>query len=149
MKRSTSTRGVLIAALTPLMLAASAPATSAGNINYARNDRCVVASATPALPSSSQKATVASPLTLLVEAPTGVTLQLRYVQDAGWSFVHRAGDSESPPKITPTATEARPAQKSELTKPLTVFIDGPTGFTYVWLRDAGWKFVGRIAGAHM
>jgi hypothetical protein len=29
-------------------------------------------------------------------------------------------------------------------EPLTVFIDGPTGFTFVWMRDAGWKFVGRV-----
>jgi hypothetical protein len=31
-------------------------------------------------------------------------------------------------------------------QPLTVFIDGPSGYTYVWMRDEGWKFVGRIAG---
>jgi hypothetical protein len=28
---------------------------------------------------------------------------------------------------------------------MTVFIDGPTGFTYVWMRDQGWKYVGRLA----
>jgi len=28
--------------------------------------------------------------------------------------------------------------------PLTVFIDGPSGFTYVWNRDDGWKCIGRF-----
>jgi hypothetical protein len=25
-----------------------------------------------------------------------------------------------------------------------VFIDGPSGFTYVWNRDGGWKFIGKL-----
>jgi hypothetical protein len=28
---------------------------------------------------------------------------------------------------------------------LTVFVDGPTGFTFMYVLDEGWKFVGRIA----
>jgi hypothetical protein len=40
-----------------------------------------------------------------------------------------------------------PAAKEAVSgdEPLTVFIDGPSGFTYVWNRDGGWKFVGKIA----
>ena len=30
-------------------------------------------------------------------------------------------------------------------EPLTVFIDGPTRFTYVWSRDGGWKFIGTLS----
>jgi len=30
-------------------------------------------------------------------------------------------------------------------EPLTVFIDGPSGFMYAWNRDDGWTFVGKIA----
>jgi hypothetical protein len=26
-----------------------------------------------------------------------------------------------------------------------VFIDGPTGYTYVWTVEKGWSFVGRVA----
>jgi len=26
----------------------------------------------------------------------------------------------------------------------TVFVDGPTGFTFIYVLDDGWKFVGRI-----
>jgi len=25
-----------------------------------------------------------------------------------------------------------------------VFVDGPTGFTFIYVLDDGWKFVGRI-----
>ncbi len=28
---------------------------------------------------------------------------------------------------------------------MSVFIDGPTGFTYVWVADQGWKFVGQLS----
>jgi hypothetical protein len=30
--------------------------------------------------------------------------------------------------------------------PLTVFIDGPTGYTFVWTDTSGWKFVGYLSG---
>lgn len=29
--------------------------------------------------------------------------------------------------------------------PMAVFIDGPTGYTFAWTNDGGWKFVGHIA----
>jgi hypothetical protein len=28
--------------------------------------------------------------------------------------------------------------------PSVVLIDGPTGYAFVWTRDSGWKFVGRV-----
>jgi hypothetical protein len=31
--------------------------------------------------------------------------------------------------------------------PLSVFIDGPTGYTFVYVQDAGWKFVGVLDSA--
>jgi len=30
-------------------------------------------------------------------------------------------------------------------EPLTVFIEGPSGFTFVWYRESGWKFVGKVS----
>lgn len=29
-------------------------------------------------------------------------------------------------------------------RPLSVFIDGPTGITFIYVLDEGWKFVGRV-----
>lgn len=145
MKRSISTRGVLIAALTTLTLTASA-SSSAGNGGDARNVDQFASPTSPAVRSDKPKATLASPLVLLVEAPTGGTVWLTYIQDAGWSFIEGAGEGASQPRITPTAP-GQHAQGLLPNEPLTVFIDGPTGFTYVWISDVGWKFVGRIAGA--
>jgi hypothetical protein len=28
---------------------------------------------------------------------------------------------------------------------MAVFIDGPTGYTFAWNGDSGWKFVGQIS----
>jgi hypothetical protein len=43
---------------------------------------------------------------------------------------------------TPRAQPAKEATPDG--DPLTVFIDGPSGFTFVWDREGGWKFVGKI-----
>jgi hypothetical protein len=37
------------------------------------------------------------------------------------------------------------AAQQTLARPLTVFVDGPTGFTFMYVLDEGWKFVGRVA----
>lgn len=146
MKLSTSTGRFVIAALTVFTLAASTPASSAGNGSDARNADQVPTPTSPAIPSHEHKGHLASSLVLLVDAPTGGTVRLTYIQDTGWSFVQAAGDGASQPRMTSTAA-GQHAQGPLPNEPLTVFIDGPTGFTYVWIRDVGWKFIGRIAGA--
>lgn len=46
---------------------------------------------------------------------------------------------------SPSTEPARPPEGAIPDgEPLTVFIDGPSGFTFVWDRDGGWKFVGKI-----
>ncbi|SAK76888.1 hypothetical protein AWB80_04527 [Caballeronia pedi] len=83
----------------------------------------------------------AGPLTLTVQTPSGNVSRLTYADDDGWRLDDR--DTRLRPteaRITPASTEA---QKDE--RPMTVFIDGPTGFTYVWMREQGWKFVGRLS----
>ena len=44
------------------------------------------------------------------------------------------------------STTPAPAAKEAVLddEPLSVFIDGPSGFTFVWNRDGGWKFVGKV-----
>jgi hypothetical protein len=32
----------------------------------------------------------------------------------------------------------------ETAQPQTVFVDGPNGFTFVWMPDRGWRFGGQI-----
>ena len=85
------------------------------------------------------------PLTLTVKTPSGGTSSLTYVDQDGW----RLDDSDArlkPNEARLTPASAEPQQEaSAAERPMTVFIDGPTGFTYVWVRDQGWKFVGRLS----
>jgi hypothetical protein len=38
--------------------------------------------------------------------------------------------------------------QSVLERPLTVFVDGPTGYTFIYLLDEGWRFVGQVADSN-
>ncbi|MEM5370570.1 hypothetical protein V4C53_31640 [Paraburkholderia azotifigens] len=83
-----------------------------------------------------------NPLTLMIQSPAGGAVRLTYVPDDGWKAdqavtVARAAVSVPQPDADPALDEAT-------RKPMTVFIDGPTGFTYFWSREHGWKFVGRL-----
>ena len=95
-------------------------------------------------------------LTLLLSGPTGDPSRLVYSAEigwrlhAGWDVVAQAeqegGDAQ------PIATALKPPTlpsdlKPALERPLTEFIDGPTGSTFVYALDEGWKFVGQIANA--
>jgi hypothetical protein len=77
------------------------------------------------------------------------TFNLGYFRGCGWRYlpVRQATDQHfSKPGVIPVA-EAAPLSATLLpSEPLTVFIDGPTGYTFVWSRDEGWKFVGQMAG---
>ena len=92
-----------------------------------------------------------SPLTLYMEDASGNAFRLVHVQGTGWKY---AEGWKSPDRgawlFRTTAFWSKtpaPATKAAVPddEPLTVFIDGPSGFTYVWNRDDGWKFVGKIA----
>jgi len=99
---------------------------------------------------TAQPAPDGSPLTLYVQDPNGQALELVYVAGTGWKY----GGSESRDhegsslfrKIAFWSKTSAPAAKGVVQndEPLTVFIDGPSGFTYVWDRDSGWKFVGTL-----
>ncbi|MEJ8853663.1 hypothetical protein WKW79_03740 [Variovorax robiniae] len=96
----------------------------------------------------------AAPLTLLLRGPTGDPSTLVFSADAGWRL-HRGwasvakttrGDGmlqmmKTAMKSPPVPPEEQPATA----RPLTVFIDGPTGYTFMYNFDQGWKFVGQIA----
>jgi hypothetical protein len=92
-----------------------------------------------------------APLTLFIEDPSGNPLRLVHVRGEGWRHasggkaVDRAADPLQKTALSSTTPSQTTDALSPADEPLTVFIDGPSGFTYVWLRDAGWKFVGRIA----
>jgi len=92
-----------------------------------------------------------SPLTLYMEDMNGKALRLVHVQGTGWRDAEgwKSPDSAAVSpfrkvvfRSTPRAQPAKEATPDG--EPLTVFIDGPSGFTFVWDREGGWKFVGKI-----
>jgi hypothetical protein len=87
--------------------------------------------------------------TLLLSGPDGRPSTLAYSADGGWRM-HAGWDAQarSDAARPVKAVAMQPAQQGDgplSERPLTVFVDGPTGFTYIYLFDQGWKFVGRIA----
>lgn len=85
----------------------------------------------------------AAPLTLHLEDASGNAVRLVHLPGVGWQYDQARG-AGSPLKKAALQTTATPAPGSGDDFPLTVFIDGPSGFTYVWNRDDGWKCVGRL-----
>ena len=147
MKRLNKSRALLIATLSSVTLVTFSQVTFAATVGggESSNAKRMKAAVTHAAAPPSEKGAIANPpLTLVIEAPNGNTFRLIRLPDAGWKFVDRAsGTKTTEASLTPTTPQ--PEESSAVDDPLTVFIDGPTGFTYVWMRDKGWKFVGRVA----
>ena len=107
----------------------------------------VVAIASPAAAASSAPDLTDSPLALTVVAPSGAQYRLAYAAGQGWRFLDRipegllvevASSDNVVPPVTPTSADPQPQ---------AVFIDGPTGYTFVWVPERRWQFVGRIEPA--
>ena len=102
----------------------------------------------PAVPASSltQVARDSAPSrpaqVLSLRGPGGEPTQLVRVSGVGWTYGGKAtsgGDGDAALRSTSIST---PMQS-----PLSVFIAGPTGYTFVYIQDAGWKFVGVLDSA--
>ena len=81
-------------------------------------------------------------MNLVVEGPTGARFGLLYTAGQGFRFVDRVA-SDDAIQVAANDKIALPVLEEEA-QPLTVFIDGPTGYTFVWMPDHGWRFVGHI-----
>ena len=101
-----------------------------------------------------RRAANASPLTLYVEDPSGNAFRLIHIEGTGWKYAEGWNPSDHAGQSLlrrmafwstgPTASTKQAIGE----EPLTVLIDGPSGFTFVWNRDDGWKFVGKITEKH-
>jgi hypothetical protein len=95
------------------------------------------------VPCGPQTVSGSGPLTVFIQPPAGRTMRLTYSVSDGW---HASTTRGAATQVAGAAyaiasqTEAEP----ETGQPMTVFIDGPSGFTYFWIPDVGWKFVGRV-----
>ncbi|MEJ8850605.1 hypothetical protein [Variovorax rhizosphaerae] len=95
-----------------------------------------------------------TPLTLLLRGPTGDPSTLVFSADSGWRLnrgwasVAKTTRGDGMFQIMKTAMKSPPVPADEQpaeARPLTVFIDGPTGYAFMYTFDQGWKFVGQIA----
>jgi hypothetical protein len=95
-------------------------------------------------PCKEQASSANSPLTLLIQPPVGSTIRLTYVPADGWKLDTPDAAPKAPKgRVTPVAT-SQPEKSRGTSEPMTVFIDGPTGYTYIWRQDQGWTFAGRV-----
>jgi hypothetical protein len=146
MKRSNFAARLLVATLTIVTLVTLDRVTLAATTGDSPDAIPMEAVATRNTPAKHEQETAIthSPLTLLVQSPGGSTLRLTYIQDDGWTVDDRdASLEQTEGRVTPAAV-SKPKEDAVANHPLTVFIDGPSGYTYVWIRDQGWKFVGHI-----
>ena len=93
-----------------------------------------------------------TPITLYLEGPNGNAFRLVHVDGIGWRYAEgwKSPDSAAASPLRKVASlSTDPARFAEGPAPdgdpLTVFIDGPSGFAFVWDREGGWKFIGKIA----
>ena len=102
-----------------------------------------------AVPSGERHAAgTSSPQVLDFKDVDGNTARLLYSPGEGWKYLdHRATDGATGVAdnawLSPVATAHAESLAPRL-DPMTVFIDGPTGYVYAWTPDAAWKFVGYI-----
>jgi hypothetical protein len=85
--------------------------------------------------------------TIYLEDADGHSFKLAHFTGCGWKYVSR--DDASGPTlgklsfspVTESHAGTLPAPGED---PLAVFIDGPTGYTFAYIPEAGWKFVGHV-----
>src|SRR5262245_6291424 len=84
----------------------------------------------------------AAPLNILLSGPAGEPSTLIYTPEGGWRLHEGWGKAEAPsgPEMKAAVAKEPSSTEGPMTeRPLTVFVDGPTGFTYIYLFDKGWK----------
>lgn len=83
-----------------------------------------------------------------LEGAHGESLQLAYFAGCGWKYIaaNRNGVTEAGLARTAYDPASAPQGAGPATPedPMTVFIDGPTGYTFAWTPAGGWKFVGHL-----
>jgi hypothetical protein len=85
--------------------------------------------------------------TILLSGPGGERFTLVRSTDDGWRLQpgwNAEGNGWGTAALAAVGAPSIAAQQT-LARPLTVFVDGPTGFTFMYVLDEGWKFVGRVA----
>ena len=86
-----------------------------------------------------------APLSIAVDGPKGASFRLVYKGGNGWQFA-----DHSATKLVSAAQQEGPTGLIETLPTDTlqsVFVDGPTGYVFVYVIDEGWRFVGSVTDA--
>lgn len=146
MKRSNRRAAMITAALAALMSATYAHLAFAATDGEPTHDASIAGTTghDAATPYKAQASKANAPLTLLIQPPAGGTMRLTYVPADGWKLdAADAAPKAAKGRVTPVGTSRREDNRGT-SQPITVFIDGPTGYTYIWRQDLGWTFAGRV-----
>jgi hypothetical protein len=84
-----------------------------------------------------------APLSIAIDGPKGSSFRLIYTAGNGWKFADPAG-----PKLVSVSQQEGPTGPIEAIPtgaPQSVFVDGPSGYVFVYVLDEGWRFVGSVA----
>lgn len=82
-------------------------------------------------------------LNIAVDSQKGASFRLIYDAGSGWKVADYSGPRLASANPQPGPTGALKPPPSET--PQSVFVDGPSGYVFVYVLDEGWKFVGRVA----
>ena len=76
-----------------------------------------------------------APVNILLSGPGGEPSTLIYTPEGGWRLHEGWGSADAPsePAMKAAVSKETPAAEGMTERPLTVFVDGPTGFTYIYL----------------
>jgi hypothetical protein len=132
-----------------LTIAFAAASCAADDMNFEHRFASLTRTSPAASPSASGESCAnEAPLQALpLNGPHGESLELDYFRGCGWKFAGAASaDSADVTKVGFATHSGRSAAAPAAARdPLVVFIDGPTGYTFVWTPESKWKFVGSVA----
>ena len=84
-----------------------------------------------------------APLSIAIDGPKGASFRLVYTAGNGWKFA-----DHSAPKLASVRQQVGPTGPIEAlptATPQSVFVDGPSGYVFVYVIDEGCRFVGSVA----
>ena len=86
---------------------------------------------------------------LLLEGADGKSFRLVHIRGCGWKQLPTAKTADGgvalpAMSVTPIVAAHAETTGARSADPVAVFIDGPTGYTFAWTAEEGWKFVGYL-----
>ena len=84
-----------------------------------------------------------APLSIAIDGAKGASFRLVYTAGNGWKFADHAAAKLASVGQQDGATGLIDTLPTDTLQ--SVFIDGPTGYVFVYVIDEGWRFVGSVA----